>query len=72
MSLQTLTLFTPLGGLVEANAVRVEFSDLLKRPLELNNYLLQVALDNTSLYVSESAPALPELPEPLETTRALS
>jgi len=39
-SLQTLTLFNPMGGLVDANAGLVEFSDLLKRPMELNHYLL--------------------------------
>lgn len=39
-SLQNLTLFEPYGPLVSANRGLLEFSDLLKRPVEAYKYLL--------------------------------
>ncbi len=39
-ALQNLTLFEPFGPLVSGNRGMVEFSDLLKRPLESYKYLL--------------------------------
>ncbi len=38
--LQNLRLFEPLGDLVDANGGVVEFGDFLKRPMDLNKYLL--------------------------------
>lgn len=57
-SLQTLTMFTPMGDLIDANAGLLEFSDLLKRPLDLNHYLLntveksQVALSHSTVHLN--------------------
>ncbi|MCZ6602703.1 MAG: serine protein kinase PrkA, partial [Planctomycetota bacterium] len=39
-SLQTLPLFLTFGDLVDANPGIIEYSDLLKRPIEMNRYLL--------------------------------
>ena len=44
-SLSALTLFEPFGELVDASGGIVEFSDLLKRPLEAWKYLL-LAIEN--------------------------
>ncbi len=44
-SLSALTLFEPFGELVDASGGVVEFSDLLKRPLEAWKYLL-LAIEN--------------------------
>jgi serine protein kinase len=44
-SLSALTLFEPMGELVDASGGIVEFSDLLKRPLEAWKYLL-LAIEN--------------------------
>jgi serine protein kinase len=41
--LQGLQLFAPCGDLVDANRGMAEYSDLLKRPLEANKYLLTTA-----------------------------
>jgi predicted Ser/Thr protein kinase len=38
--LQDINLFVPVGDLVDANQGVVEFSDFLKRPWEMNKYLL--------------------------------
>lgn len=37
---QDVNLFVPLGDLIDGNQGMVEFSDFLKRPLEMNKYLL--------------------------------
>ncbi|MGB0646977.1 MAG: serine protein kinase PrkA [Bradymonadia bacterium] len=56
-SLQTLTLFEPMGDLVDANRGMLEFNDLLKRPVETFKYLLAtcetgvVRLDTMDLYL---------------------
>ena len=56
-SLQSLTLYEPHGDLVDGNRGLVEYNDLLKRPMELNRYLLEtsesgtVPLENQSLYL---------------------
>ena len=56
-SLQTLTLFEPMGDLVDANRGILEFNDLLKRPVEAFKYLLAtcengvVRLDTMDLYL---------------------
>ena len=56
-SLQNLALYEPFGDLVDANRGMVEFNDLLKRPMDLNRYLLStsesgtVPLDNCTLYL---------------------
>lgn len=39
-ALQDLNLFVPVGDLVDGNQGVIEFSDFLKRPLEMNKYLL--------------------------------
>lgn len=39
-ALQDINLFVPLGDLIDGNQGVVEFSDFLKRPLEMNKYLL--------------------------------
>jgi predicted Ser/Thr protein kinase len=39
-ALHDLNLFVPVGDLIDANRGLVEFSDFLKRPLEMNKYLL--------------------------------
>lgn len=39
-ALQSLALFEPIGALVNANRGMIEYSDLLKRPLEAYKYLL--------------------------------
>ncbi|MCA9565324.1 MAG: serine protein kinase PrkA, partial [Myxococcales bacterium] len=56
-SLHTLNLFEPYGDLVDGNRGLVEFNDLLKRPMDLNRYLLStsetgtVPMDNVTLYI---------------------
>jgi len=56
-SLQNLTLFEPMGDLVDANRGLLEFNDLLKRPLEAFKYILStcetgaVRLDTMSLHL---------------------
>lgn len=56
-SLQSLSLFEPFGDLVDGNRGMVEFNDLLKRPMDLNRYLLgtsetgSVPLDNQTLHL---------------------
>jgi len=58
-ALQTTSLFRYFGELVDANRGVIEFSDLLKRPLESFKYLIntvelgRVSLDNTILYLDE-------------------
>lgn len=55
--LQGVTLYEPTGDLVDGNRGMIEFNDLLKRPMELNRYLLAtsetgtVPLDSTTLYL---------------------
>jgi predicted Ser/Thr protein kinase len=55
--LQSLSLYEAQGELVDANRGIIEYSDLLKRPLEAYKYLLgtveqgRVALDNTILHL---------------------
>ena len=39
-SLQNLPMFQPFGDLTDANPGLIEYSDLLKRPIEMNRYLL--------------------------------
>ena len=39
-ALQDIALFVPVGDLIDANQGIVELSDFLKRPLEMNKYLL--------------------------------
>ena len=39
-ALQDLALYVPVGDLIDGNSGIVEFSDFLKRPLEMNKYLL--------------------------------
>ena len=57
-SLQNLRLFEPIGDLVDANLGVIEYSDLLKRPLEANTYLLTtcekqtVDLDHSTLLLN--------------------
>jgi predicted Ser/Thr protein kinase len=54
-SLQNLSLFEPMGELVDANRGVIEYNDLLKRPLEAFKYLLStcekgtVSLDTMTL-----------------------
>ncbi len=54
-SIQNLTLFEPMGDLVDANRGVLEFNDLLKRPVEAFKYILStcesgtVRLDTMSL-----------------------
>ncbi len=56
-SLQNLTLYEPMGDLVDANRGLIEFNDLLKRPVDAFKYLLStcengaVRLDTMSLYL---------------------
>jgi predicted Ser/Thr protein kinase len=56
-SLQTVILYEPYGDLVDGNRGLVEFNDLLKRPLDLNRYLLNtsesatVPLETVTLYL---------------------
>lgn len=45
--LQNLKIFEPFGDLVEANAGVVEFGDFLKRPMDLNKYLLNTVEKGT-------------------------
>lgn len=45
--LQTTFLVEPVGDLVDANRGLVEYSDFLKRPLEMNKYLLTTIEKNT-------------------------
>jgi predicted Ser/Thr protein kinase len=58
-ALQSLSLYEYSGELVDANRGLIEYSDLLKRPLEAYKYLLgtvehaQVGVDNTILYLDE-------------------
>ncbi|RJO66287.1 MAG: serine protein kinase PrkA [Myxococcales bacterium] len=55
--LQNLSIFEPFGHLVQANHGIVEYSDLLKRPLEAYKYLLStcetgtINIENTKLYL---------------------
>src|SRR5439155_3679222 len=56
-ALQSLSLYEYSGELVDANRGVIEYSDLLKRPLEAYKYLLgtveqsRVAVDNTILFL---------------------
>ncbi|MCA9528172.1 MAG: serine protein kinase PrkA [Myxococcales bacterium] len=56
-SLHNVTLFEPMGDLVDGNRGVVEFNDLLKRPIEAFKYLLStcengtVRLDTMTLYM---------------------
>ncbi len=56
-SLQNLTLYEPMGDLVDANRGVLEFNDLLKRPVEAFKYILStcekgtVRLDTMTLYL---------------------
>lgn len=56
--LQNLKLFEPFGDLIDANAGVVEFGDFLKRPMDLNKYLLNavekgsITLSNTMVYLN--------------------
>jgi predicted Ser/Thr protein kinase len=56
-ALQSLSLYEYSGELVDANRGLIEYSDLLKRPLEAYKYLLgtvehsRVGVDNTILYL---------------------
>lgn len=56
-SLQNITLFEPMGDLVDANRGIIEYNDLLKRPLEAFKYLLStcetgsVRLDAMNLFL---------------------
>jgi predicted Ser/Thr protein kinase len=56
-SLQSVTLFEPYGDLVDGNRGMVEYNDLLKRPMDLNRYLLattesgSVPLERSTLYI---------------------
>jgi serine protein kinase len=56
-ALQSLSLYEYSGELVDSNRGLIEYSDLLKRPLEAYKYLLgtvehsQVGVDNTILYL---------------------
>src|SRR5205814_2344368 len=56
-ALQSVSLFEYQGELVDANRGLIEYSDLLKRPLEAYKYLLgtveqsHVSLDNVILYL---------------------
>jgi serine protein kinase len=56
-SLQNLSLYEPMGDLVEANRGIIEYNDLLKRPVEAFKYLLatcergEVRLDVMTLHV---------------------
>lgn len=56
-ALQSLSLYEYSGELVDANRGLIEYSDLLKRPLEAYKYLLgtveqsRVAVDNTILFL---------------------
>ncbi len=58
-ALQTLSLFRYSGELVDANRGIIEFSDLLKRPVEAFKYLIntvelgRVGLENAILYLDE-------------------
>jgi len=47
-SLQTITLFEPVGDLVDANRGIIEYNDLLKRPLEAFKYLLATCEKGTA------------------------
>jgi len=56
--LQNLKLFEPYGDLIDANAGVVEFGDFLKRPMDLNKYLLNavekgsITLQNTMVHLN--------------------
>lgn len=58
-ALQSLSLYEYSGELVDANRGLIEYSDLLKRPLEAYKYLLgtvehsEVGVDNTILFLDE-------------------
>ena len=45
--LQSVALYEPLGDLVDGNRGMVEFNDLLKRPMDLNRYLLSTSETGT-------------------------
>ena len=55
--LRNVSLFQPIGDIVDANRGVLEYSDFLKRPLELNKYLLTTcergtaSLNNCMLYL---------------------
>ncbi len=58
-SLQNMTLFEPFGELVDAAGGLLEYSDLLKRPLEAWKYLLlMIETGEVSLTTSNLAPNL--------------
>jgi serine protein kinase len=56
--LQNLKLFEPFGDLIDANVGAVEFGDFLKRPMDLNKYLLNavekgsISLQNTLVFLN--------------------
>jgi len=56
--LQNLKLFEPFGDLIDANGGVVEFGDFLKRPMDLNKYLLNavekgsITLQNTMVHLN--------------------
>ena len=56
-SLQNMTLYEPMGDLVDANRGMIEYNDLLKRPVEAFKYLLStcetgaVRLDTMTLHL---------------------
>ena len=57
VALQNQTLFEPFGDLVDGNRGVIEFDDFLKRPLDLNKYLIAtvengtVSLENAILHL---------------------
>lgn len=51
--LQNLKIFEPFGDLVDANGGVVEFGDFLKRPMDLNKYLLN-AVEKGTIGLSNS------------------
>jgi serine protein kinase len=56
-SLQTQALFEPMGDLVDGNRGLIAFNDMLKRPMEMNKYLLStsekasVPLEHANVYL---------------------
>ncbi|MEN8150374.1 MAG: serine protein kinase PrkA [Planctomycetota bacterium] len=57
--LQNLKIFEPFGDLVDANGGVVEFGDFLKRPMDLNKYLLNavekgtIGLPNSLIHLNQ-------------------
>jgi len=57
--LQNLKIFEPFGDLIDANGGVVEFGDFLKRPMDLNKYLLNavekgtVGLPNSLIHLNQ-------------------